>query len=61
MLLHVAIVWVVRGAAVSLEDEPRESAMIHYLKMKKFITNALVIAALVMVIYMLSGSGASWP
>ena len=55
------MVWIVRGAAVSLEDEPRESAMIHYLKMKKFITNALVIAALVMVIYMLSRNGASWP
>lgn len=57
----MAIVWIVRGAAVSLEDDPRESAMIHYLKMKNFITNALVISALVMVIYMLSGNGASWP
>ena len=55
------MVWIVRGAAVALEDEPRESAMIHYLKMKKFITNTLVIAALVMVTYMLSGNGASWP
>ena len=55
------MVWIVRGAAVSLEDEPRESAMIHYLKMKKFITNALVLAALVLVIYMLSDSGARWP
>ena len=55
------MVWIVRGAAVSFEAEPRDSAMIHYLKMKKFITNALVIAALVMVIYMLSGNGASWP
>ena len=55
------MVWILRGAAVSLEDEPRESAMVHYLKMKKFIANALVIAALVMVIYMLSGNRASWP
>ncbi len=57
----MAIVWNVRGSAGSFEDEPRESAMIHYLKMKKLITNAVVIAALVMVIYMLSGNGAGWP
>ena len=60
-LARVTIVWIVRGAAVSLKDKPCESAMIHYLKMKQFITNALVIASLVLVIYMLSGSGASWP
>ena len=30
-------------------------------KMKKFLTNALVIVAMVIVIYVLSSNGASWP